>query len=304
MLHTIQDALGFFGVAATGVAIILLVRAGRRSYGAANSNLDLPRCAKCRYGLVSMPSSICPECGTDVTQTGVHPPGKRGLPGAAVLIVWTLLCAVPLFFADALIPIRLIEATHQREIRLVSTNSNISKFDKVVFFAEGAFLGFAKSDFTLAPPPIPVESARLIAHVAGKGEIQIEATKKNFRVAGDPQLYPYDESAIRARLGAPDGGSGDLYAEVEVRELAAMLSEVLAYTATGNLDFLNSTSSAPHWMATGTSGGSSSYVIMSSIFLLYPVVLILWTIGVLKILPCKRDIIRGQQAVQLVTIRN
>src|SRR5690349_15105972 len=35
-----------------------------------------PCCARCGYNVKGLPSFTCPECGTDLRETGIHTPGQ------------------------------------------------------------------------------------------------------------------------------------------------------------------------------------------------------------------------------------
>lgn len=73
-------------------AIITIVQAVTRPRRASS----WPACERCRYAVSDLSTFICPECGSDLRQTGIITPAmearRRGSTVAA-LIAWTFLCA-------------------------------------------------------------------------------------------------------------------------------------------------------------------------------------------------------------------
>lgn len=71
---------------ATPVAALAL-----REYYYATQRRREAVCGNCSYSIYGLPSTVCPECGADLTQAGVRRPG---LPaprrGTASFAVWTL----------------------------------------------------------------------------------------------------------------------------------------------------------------------------------------------------------------------
>jgi len=53
---------------------------------------DGPRCGRCGYNVTGLPSSICPECGSDLRAVGTATPRPRWTPGRGLcLFLWTAL---------------------------------------------------------------------------------------------------------------------------------------------------------------------------------------------------------------------
>jgi hypothetical protein len=83
-------ALGV-GLSVMLVAIIILRDRGK--------SIDNPACGKCGYPAQGLPTFICPECGSDLRETGIVTPGGSGLSptirGAILVLFWTLVLPVP-----------------------------------------------------------------------------------------------------------------------------------------------------------------------------------------------------------------
>jgi hypothetical protein len=74
-----------------GILRRVIGRRGRDSFHAANGV-----CAHCGYSLRGLPSTICPECGSDTAVVGVRRPSRN--PGAGRWIACALWIAVLLIF--------------------------------------------------------------------------------------------------------------------------------------------------------------------------------------------------------------
>jgi hypothetical protein len=73
-----------------GILRRVIGRRGRDSFHAANGV-----CAHCGYSLRGLPSTICPECGSDTAVVGVRRPGRNSSTGRWILCgVWIALVFV------------------------------------------------------------------------------------------------------------------------------------------------------------------------------------------------------------------
>jgi hypothetical protein len=80
-------ALGAIGV----VVVVLLIYLRRR-----NPIQEEPICGQCGYNVTGLPSSFCPECGSDLRAVGIIAAGSRKpLPPLVKGILWSLFLPAP-----------------------------------------------------------------------------------------------------------------------------------------------------------------------------------------------------------------
>jgi hypothetical protein len=63
-----------------------------------------PTCGKCAYIVLGIEGWICPECGSDLREVGIIPPGgARRMNNGARLLVWTLIVFPPLLLLGSIL---------------------------------------------------------------------------------------------------------------------------------------------------------------------------------------------------------
>lgn len=70
-----------------------------------------PRCGKCAYRVHGLPTTICPECGSDLRAVGISTgPGFRFLTLKEMAVVWTLLIVSVAFVFDPIVAMLYVPA--------------------------------------------------------------------------------------------------------------------------------------------------------------------------------------------------
>jgi hypothetical protein len=78
-------------------------------------------CGNCGYEVRGLPTFICPECGCDLREVGIHAPGMRRSVGALPrVVVWTLLLPLPAFIVTLTILVLLPDVrSEMQQVTLV-----------------------------------------------------------------------------------------------------------------------------------------------------------------------------------------
>lgn len=77
-----------------------------------------PRCARCGYIVRGISTFTCPECGSDLREVGILPPGTPRPPGRLVrCAAWTLVLPVPAIVLSSALQIAIGPANHIQIIR-------------------------------------------------------------------------------------------------------------------------------------------------------------------------------------------
>jgi hypothetical protein len=110
-----------------------------------------PRCGKCGYSVLGLPTTTCPECGSDLREVGIVTPGipQRLRPGAR-LAIWTLvLCMAAVPLTALLLGTLPVWRDYQMQRVVFVQDKKLNAIVRVT----GSSQGFGRGGYADAPPP-------------------------------------------------------------------------------------------------------------------------------------------------------
>jgi hypothetical protein len=208
------------------VGIVLVVsRALAKPRGAAHA--DEPTCGQCGYIVRGIEGWICPECGGDLREVGIIPPGgRRRMSNAARLVVWTLIVFPPLLLLASLLsrsfaPMWAV-AQQQRVIFVQSP----SLFTTVRAQLEGRKLVWGRPAYSMNVPyqtlTLTLNSGKPTDHVI----VDLATTTGTFTdAAGKPVSGAFNAGLIATWLSA-NGFAGSFDLDVRSADVMNAVAEM------------------------------------------------------------------------------
>lgn len=196
-----------------------------------------PLCGKCRYIVRGLSGDTCPECGSDLRQVGILPPGKRLFwKPLLICMTWSVVLPVVALGVSSLLVAYVLPCRHtQQMFRPVTIFMRAMPGNMSLTMAGHAIFWGGRNRPAVPTPAIPMQELTLsVQGSPGAPQVislHVDWRTKAWRIspAGRPAIGRpgrFDDKAILAWLGRAGANTTDRDVQQLARDLLSAIDEI------------------------------------------------------------------------------